>query len=64
MENVDNLLESKKEEWKKSIEETRELGTVDTETLDVMTALLDGIRIRGRNTNKKRSKHNGKKKNL
>ena len=64
MENIDNLLELKKEEWKKSIEETKELGIIDTETLDVMAALLDGIRIHGRNSNKSRNKHNGKKKNL
>ena len=39
-------LELKKEEWKKSIEETKELGTVSTETLDTMTAMLAGVKVR------------------
>jgi hypothetical protein len=48
MENTYNWLESKKREWKKSIEEAKELIEVDVRVLDTMSALLDGIKIRER----------------
>ena len=50
MEETHKWLETKKKEWKNEIDRTKELGTVDEETLDVMSALLDGVKIRKRST--------------
>ena len=46
MDDTDNWLKLKKDEWKKSIEEAKELGTVDSKLLDVMSSLLEGIKVR------------------
>jgi hypothetical protein len=48
-----NWLELKKEEWKKIIEDTKELGVMDTKLLDTMSALIDGIKVRESDKNKK-----------
>lgn len=52
MENIDNWLETKKKEWKKSIEETKELGNIDADILDIMSALVGGIKVIKRSKNK------------
>lgn len=48
MEEIHKWLELKKKEWKKELEKTKDLGTVDIEILDVMSALLDGVKVRER----------------
>lgn len=46
MEELNKWLESKKEEWKEGIEKAKEVGKVDENTLDIMSTLIDGIKVR------------------